>query len=67
MAAAAYYVLVDLFPKQAERFETELASSLAAIPDGPREQIGYRLGEQVAQLVLAARHDDGWIRRWTTP
>src|SRR5215510_15590790 len=39
-AAAAHRVLVGLFPAQQTRWDSALAESLSAIPDGRREEAG---------------------------
>ena len=56
--AAAGAVLTVLYPQDATLKE-KLASSLAAIPDGPAKSAGIRLGQEVAAKVLAARANDG--------
>jgi hypothetical protein len=58
-AAAAHAVLVSLFPAQKATFDAALATSLAAIPDGPEKTGGISWGESVAAMILEARHDDG--------
>ena len=58
-AAAAHAALVDLFLAQKAAFDAALATSLAAIPDGPEKTSGIVWGESVAAQILAARHDDG--------
>ena len=45
-AAAAHRALVALYPAQAVAFDAQLTASLAAIPDGPAEDKGVRLGER---------------------
>ena len=57
--AAAHKVLLDLVPVQRATFDAALATSLAAIPDGPEKTSGISWGESVAAQILAARHDDG--------
>ena len=58
-AAAAHATLVDLFPAQKATFDAALATSLAAIPNGPEKTSGIEWGESVAEQILAARHEDG--------
>ena len=58
-AAAAHAALLALFPAQRATFDAALATSLAAIPDGPEKTSGIVWGESVAAQILAARHDDG--------
>lgn len=59
-ASAAHRALSALFPSQAAALNTLLASSLAAVPDGPDETAGVAIGIQAADAILAARADDGW-------
>lgn len=58
-AAAAHATLVDLFPARKATFDAALATSLAAIPNGPEKSSGINWGESVAAQILAARKDDG--------
>ncbi|MFL6291456.1 MAG: vanadium-dependent haloperoxidase [Thermoanaerobaculia bacterium] len=58
-AAAAHAALVDLFPAQKATFDSALATSLAAIPNGIEKTAGIAWGESVAAQILAVRHDDG--------
>jgi hypothetical protein len=55
---AAYRVLVALFPAQTSTFDSKRTASLAAIPDGPAEQDGIAWGQEVAEEILALRHED---------
>jgi len=57
--SAAHLVLVRLYPDQARSFDTFHAASLAAIPDGETKVNGIRVGEQVADELLALRAKDG--------
>jgi Ca2+-binding RTX toxin-like protein len=59
VAAAAHATLSSLFPLQAATFDAALEEDLAAIPDGPAEDLGVALGEDVAAQILALRADDG--------
>ncbi|MBX6316482.1 MAG: chemotaxis protein CheB, partial [Isosphaeraceae bacterium] len=59
VAAAADRVLTQIYPAQAATFDSKLASSLAAIPDGPAEDGGVALGRFVADQILALRRNDG--------
>lgn len=59
VAAAAHRVLEVLFSSQESVLDAALASSLAAIPDGPAENNGVALGQQVANQMLALRANDG--------
>jgi hypothetical protein len=57
-AVAAHRTLVDLFPKQAERFDKLLEESLSAVPPGPGRDAGITLGKAVAEKTLAWRTPD---------
>ena len=57
-AAAAHKVLIHLFPAQKATFNSALASSLAAVPDGPAKSSAIEWGRMVARRVLAARLED---------
>ena len=59
VAAAAYGVLVNYFPAQKPALDAAYAASLAGIPDGPAEDRGVLVGQQVAAGLVAARIDDG--------
>jgi hypothetical protein len=58
-AQAAHDVLVGLYPTRAGIFDTELAISLQGIEEN-RAQQGIRVGQIVAEQMLAARANDGW-------
>jgi hypothetical protein len=58
-AAAAHDVLVSVFPAQADIFNAELSTALAAIPDGKAEKSGISLGRHTAKAVLHDRKHDG--------
>jgi hypothetical protein len=58
-AVAAHGVLVSLLPAQQATLDAALASSLAAVPDGPAEDAGVAFGKLVADRMLAERADDG--------
>jgi hypothetical protein len=58
-AAAAYGVLLGVWPDQRTVLDTALAASLAAIPDGPAESKGVTVGTEVAAAWLAKRATDG--------
>jgi hypothetical protein len=57
-ASAAHDALVALFPTQRATFDTALATSLAAIPDGVAETSGVTWGQSVAAQILALRASD---------
>jgi hypothetical protein len=58
-AQAAHDVLSNLFPNRQPIFDTELVNSLVGVPED-RAQQGIRVGEIVAERLLAARANDGW-------
>ena len=58
-AAAAHGVLTFYFPAKATTLDAALATSLAAIPDGPSEDTGVATGRAAAAAMVALRSDDG--------
>jgi len=58
-AAAAYSVLLKLFPDQASPVETAYAASMARIPEGTGKLSGIALGREVGAQCLALRDKDG--------
>jgi membrane-associated phospholipid phosphatase len=58
-AAAGYMVLANLYPSQQEPVAAQFASSLAQVPNGYHKYEGVRVGEAVANALLALRSDDG--------
>src|SRR6185436_11363833 len=54
-AKAAHDVLVNIFPSQSAKFDTQLASSLGAIADGKSETDGIAVGAQAAASMIALR------------
>ena len=58
-AQAAHDVLVVLYPTRAAIYDAELSASLEGIEKNRRDQ-GIRVGEIVAERMLAARENDGW-------
>ena len=59
VAAAAFRVLVGLFPAQESALLVEYNASLASIDDGPAKAGGIGVGEASAAAMLAARANDG--------
>ena len=57
--AAAYKVLIALFPSQNIFLDAQYATSLAAIPNGQAKTDGIAVGEETAALFLASRAGDG--------
>ena len=58
-AQAARDVLAALYPARVATYNTELAVSLQGIEEN-RAQQGIRVGQIVAERMLAARANDGW-------
>ena len=58
-AQAAHDVLAGLYPTRVAIFDAELAISLQGIEDN-RAQQGIRVGQIVAESLLAERANDGW-------
>ena len=58
-AAAAFRLLVALFPAQLATLQPLYDASLAAVPDGPAKAGGIAAGEEAAAAMLAARANDG--------
>ncbi len=59
VSQAAHDVLVNQFPGGASKFNSLLATELAAIPDGPAKARGIYLGATAAARKLAVRANDG--------
>jgi hypothetical protein len=57
-AQAAYQVLLGLYPANQAKYETALANSLSAVPDGPSKVAGVNLGTAVGNAILAHRAND---------
>jgi hypothetical protein len=62
-AVAAHRTLLALYPRQACLFDAALDATLDAIPEGPGKTAGIRLGQGVAERMLAWRATDGSDRR----
>lgn len=58
-AQAAHDVLASLYPTRVAIFNAELAVSLQGIEEN-RAQQGIRVGQIVAERILAVRANDGW-------
>jgi hypothetical protein len=58
-AAAAHVVLTALYPTFQAMLDTQLQQSLAPIPEGAEKAEGSRLGQTVAERLVALRSDDG--------
>jgi hypothetical protein len=58
-SAAAYNVLLALFPDQQSVLDADYRASLAAIPDSQEKADGIAVGTDVAFLFLASRAGDG--------
>jgi hypothetical protein len=57
--AAAHTALLGLYPTQQSTLDADYNAELAKVPDGPSKDKGIRLGEQVANDLLAVRTNDG--------
>ena len=57
--AAAHRVLAALYPAFKTALDAELQQSLAQIADGQDKVAGIRIGQTVADSILAARSNDG--------
>jgi hypothetical protein len=58
-AAAAYSVLLKLFPEQAAPVEAAYATSMAGIPEGSGKVSGVALGREAGSQCLSMRDKDG--------
>jgi hypothetical protein len=58
-SAAAHDVLVVLYPAFKSALDADLQQSLAQIPNGDGKAEGIRVGQTVAQNILAMRSQDG--------
>jgi hypothetical protein len=56
---AAYDVLVNYFPNSQKTLQTQLAASLALMPDGQSKQDGIATGHAAAGAMIALRANDG--------
>jgi hypothetical protein len=60
VATAAHDVLKEYFATtSAANLDADLTASLAAIPDGPAESRGIRIGASAAKAMIDSRMDDG--------
>ena len=67
VASAVYWVLVLQFPNEKSTLDSELAQSLAAIPDGDAKQHGLVLGKAAAVDIFTLRIGDGSTATATYP
>lgn len=58
-AEAGHDTLAALYPSFKASLDQQLASELGAIPNGAARQEGVEVGHLAAELILAARADDG--------
>jgi membrane-associated phospholipid phosphatase len=58
-ATAGHDTLVALYPTMQGTLDQQLATELAAIPDGSGKQQGIQVGHTVAERLLAIRANDG--------
>jgi hypothetical protein len=59
VATAAHHVLREYFPASGDALDADLASSLASVPDGRKEDAGVRIGDSAAKEMIASRVGDG--------
>lgn len=59
VATAAHRVLAEYFPASKGNLDADLTRSLAAVPDGPAENKGVRIGRRAARDMIASRVGDG--------
>src|SRR5439155_17958702 len=57
---AAHRVLSYLYPAQQTLFDADLAADLDTVADGPAENSGITLGQNVADAIITLRAHDGW-------
>jgi PAP2 superfamily protein len=57
--AAAHTALVGLYPSQQGSLDAEYTTELAKVADGPAQDKGVHVGEQVARDLLSIRANDG--------
>ena len=62
-AVAAHRSLLTLYPKQVRLLDAALDQSLQKVPEGPAKVESIRLGQYVAEQVLAWRERDGAATR----
>jgi PAP2 superfamily len=58
-AAAAYDVLLKIYPDQKSVLDTALAASLSGVPETEGKSNGIELGKKAAESVIAFRASDG--------
>jgi PAP2 superfamily len=61
VTAAAHDLLAHYFPTQQATFDALLATSLAAVPDGPAKTDGIAIGQASAASLIAFRQGDGLL------
>ena len=64
--AAAHDVLVALYPALTSTLDAEFQQSLTLVPDRVGKPEGIRIGQAVAQAMLALRSNDGANDRFST-
>jgi len=57
--AAAHTALLGLYPTQRIALDADYAAELSQVPDGDPKDQGIRVGEAVAEVLLAIRANDG--------
>ena len=59
VAKAVHDVMIAQLPTQLGFLDSQLALTLAAIPNGAHKRLGIALGQQTARAILEARANDG--------
>ena len=59
VATAAHDVLREYFPLSGDMLDADLATSLAMVPDGAKEDAGVAIGAAAAEDMIASRMGDG--------
>jgi hypothetical protein len=59
VAVAAHDVLKEYFPASGVALDADLATSLAMVPDGKKEDVGVAIGAEAADEMIASRVGDG--------
>lgn len=60
VAVAAHDVLAHYVPAAGTTLHSQLATSLATVPDGRSKERGIRIGERAADRLIASRVHDGY-------
>jgi hypothetical protein len=55
VATAAHDVLIEYFPGSSDALNADLETSLAMVPDGPKEDVGVTIGAAAAAAMITSR------------